>query len=240
MTSTPRIVLGSLVALVMLGVLIGLGVWQVQRLALKNEFQRQQDFVYNAQPIELPVLANNLQGLSFRRVRVTGRFDHAAELYLWAQRDGVAGYDVLTPFERVGEGESQWIIVDRGWVPLDRKDPATRQPGQIDGAATVTGFVRTDMTERGKLTPANEPAKNLWYTVDYAAMGDATKHYVRPFVVVADATPVPGGLPAGAKGVPVATNNHLQYAITWFSLAGVLVVMYLLALRRQLAARAKS
>ena len=236
MSRTPRLVLGSAVALALFASLIGLGVWQLQRLALKSEFRRQQEFVYNAPPIELPVRESNLAGMAYRRVRVTGTFDHAHEFHLWAQRDGKAGYDVLTPIVRVGEGEGQTLLVDRGWVPLDRKDPGTRVAAQAPGTVTIAGFVRTDMAIRGAMTPANDPAQNIWYAVDYAAMGDKSQMYLRPYVLVADAAPNPGGLPLGVKGLPAEPNNHLQYAITWFSIAAALVAIYVLALRRQLAA----
>jgi len=229
------VLVATLLALPMLVVLIGLGVWQLQRLAVKQEIIAFRETAFSAAAVELPARAGaSPMALAWRRVHVTGRFDHANEFHLWSLRDGQPGYEVLTPLTRTDNAPGQVLLVDRGWVPVNRKDIATRAESAVAGEVKVQGFVRVDLDARGPVTPVNSPATNTWYSVDYAAMGRHAGLYLRELVVVADATPTPGGLPIGRAELPPIPNRHLEYALTWFSLAGALAVIYVLAVRRQL------
>ncbi len=234
MSRGMSVLLSSLIALPMLVVLIGLGVWQLQRLEQKQEFMAQRAFGFSQPPVELTPRDSNLQSLAWRRVKVTGRFDHNHEFHLWSLRDGKPGFEVLTPMTRTDNAPGQVVLVDRGWVPVDHKEIATRAEGAVPNAVEVDGFVRIDMDARGPVTPSNDVAKNIWYSVDYAAMSTASALFIRPLVVVADTNPNPGGLPIGIAEPPILPNRHLAYALTWFLLAGTLVVMFGLMLRKQL------
>ena len=234
MSRGAKAAVATLIALPMFVFLIALGVWQLQRLEVKQAFIAQRERGFGAEPIELPARDGNLPGLAWRRVTVKGRFDHANEFHLWSLREG-PGYEVLTPLVRTDSAAGQVVLVDRGWVPVDRKQVATRAEGAPGGDVTLNGFVRIDLDARSAVTPTNEPAKNIWFAVDYATMGTLSGHFLRPFVVVADATPNPGGLPIGTASPPAVPNRHLGYAITWFGLAAALALIYFLALRRQFA-----
>ena len=237
MTRGGRALVSTLIALPMFVVLIGLGVWQVERLQRKLEMIAERDAGFTQAPIELTARDADLAGLAWRRVTVTGRFDHDHELHLWhINTDGNAGYDVLTPFVRTDSTDGQVLLVDRGWVPIAAKEATTRAAGQVQGTVTINGFVRLDLEGRTAVTPQNDPARNSWYFVDYAAMAKQAGVPLRPLVVVADASPNPGGLPIGLARPPELTNRHLGYALTWFSLAAALAVIFGLSLRRQLAA----
>ena len=236
MTRGGRVALSGLIALPMFVVLIGLGVWQLQRLQVKQEFIAQRDLGFSQPVVELTSRDSNLMGLSWRPVTVGGRFDHAHEFHLWRiGPNGDAGYQVLTPLTRTDSAPGQVVLIDRGWVPVARKAPATRAEGQVPGTVTIKGFVRVDLDARGPVTPANDVAGNIWYAVDYNAMSNHSSLYIRPLVVVADSTPNPGGLPIGVSKPPEVPNNHLGYAITWFLLAGALAIIFVLSARRQLA-----
>ena len=237
MSRGAKAAVATLIALPMFVVLISLGVWQLQRLEVKEQFIAQRERGFGAEAIELPARDGNLQGLAWRRISVKGRFDHANEFHLWSLREG-PGYEVLTPLVRTDSAAGQVVLVDRGWVPVERKLIATRAEGAPAGDVTLNGFVRIDLDARSAVTPTNEPDKNIWFTVDYAAMGTVSGHFLRPFVVVADATPNPGGLPIGTATPPSVPNRHLEYAITLFSLAAVFAFIYGLSLRRQFAAPA--
>lgn len=227
------VLLSTLIVLPMLAVLISLGFWQLQRLQQKEEFIAQRAFGFSQPPVELTSRDTNLPSLAWRRVKVTGRFDHVHEVHLWALRDGKAGFDILTPLTRTDGAPGQLILVDRGWVPIDKKEPATRAAGQVEGAVEVNGFVRIDLDARGPVTPDNDLVKNVWYWVDYNAISQGLTNFIRPLVVVADTTPNPGGLPIGIAEPPTLPNRHLEYALTWFGLAITLVVVFVLMLRRQ-------
>ena len=109
--------------------------------------------------------------------------------------DGKAGYHVLTPLQ-VEDGTV--LLVNRGWVPLDRRDPASRPDGQVPDAVTVTGILRVN-AHAGWLTPENHPADNLWFSYDLPAMARATGQPLRPAILEADAADIPGGLPVGGQ-----------------------------------------
>jgi len=131
------------------------------------------------------------------------------------------GFWVMTPLITP---DGFTVMVNRGFVPIDRRDPATRAAGQIEGETTVSGLVR--MTEpKGMLLRANDPAAGRWYSRDIAAIAKARDlNRVAPYFIDADATANPGGLPVGGLTVVSFYNHHLLYALTWFALALMLAV----------------
>jgi surfeit locus 1 family protein len=124
-------------------------------------------------------------------------------------------------------------MIDRGFVPEDRKAPASRAAGQIGGMRDMTGVLRWP-EQRNAFTPADEPAKNLWFVRDPESVA-AAKHLgaVAPFYVALEAPQPPGGLPRAGKLVPSLPNRHLEYAITWFGLALTLVGVFIAWLWRR-------
>lgn len=216
--------------LVGLIVLVGLGVWQLQRLAWKEGIIARIESRTERRPVSLEraiEFADQLRNPSYIPVRAEGRFHHARERYLYAiSLDGEPGWHVITPLETV---DGHVVLVDRGFVPEKLRDPATRQEGQIQQVTAVTGLIRTP--ERPNLfTPDNDPGTNQWFTRDLGAMtrsmfpGGTVQ--VAPFFLEASETDVPGGWPKGGQTRLTLTNNHLQYALTWFGLALCLVAVY--------------
>ena len=210
----------AIFTLVVGGILIGLGVWQLNRLAWKDAIVARIEARTTAAPQPLPPRdgwdALKPDDYEYRRVAVTGRFDNAKEAYiLRASGDGPV-YHVLTPLALAG---GSTVLVDRGSVPAERRDPATRQAGQPSGQVTVTGLMRPPES-RNAFTPPDEPAKDRFYTRDPA---EIATHFqladAAPFVVDADATPNPGGWPKGGDTIVEVPNNHFSYALTWFGLA---------------------
>jgi surfeit locus 1 family protein len=220
----PRLV-PTLTAVPMFFLLLGLGIWQVQRLEEKEAINAFRAERAAAAPIELPATVTDLPAIDFHRVRVQGRFDHAHELYVYGRSQrGNDGYYVVTPLLRDGEPT---VLVNRGWVPTDHKAPATRQAGQVAGPTTVTAFLRHD-PRQSLFMPDNVPAAGHWFWFDLPAMSKAAG--IDPpvtFYLEADATPNPGNLPVGGQTQIELPSPHLQYAITWFSLALALAVIYI-------------
>lgn len=211
----------------MLVALLGLGLWQLQRLDEKTTFLDLRQQRFDAAPMELPANDDQLPDSAWRRIAVTGTFDHAHEIHLYRPRGGENGYDVLTPLLPGGDGLRP-VLVNRGWVPEQRKDPATRAEAQTAGMVTVTGYLDGSLGIRGRFTPENEPERNQWFWADFDAISARVGLQVRELVLVADATPNPGGFPLANPALPDIPNNHLQYALTWFALAAALVVFWLL------------
>ena len=167
-----------------------------------------------------------MNDLEFRRVRLTGHFLNDKEMYLAARSlNGNVGYHVVTPF--LGD-DGTTTLVDRGWIPLDRKDPATRAQGEISGTVTIEGLIRSP-GRKSWVVPDNEADKNFWFFVDIPAMAaHAGLSDLRDYFVEAGPEKNPGGYPIGGQSHIDLPNNHLSYAITWYSLALALVIIYLI------------
>ena len=122
--------------------------------------------------------------------------------------------------------------MNRGFVPYDNKEPATRAEGEVTGTVTISGLARNPLVEKpSSMLPDNEPAKNIFYWKDLAAMAKSAgvdQSTLLPFFVDAGPAPNPGGLPIGGVTIIDLPNSHLQYALTWYGLAaglaGVLAI----------------
>jgi surfeit locus 1 family protein len=210
-----------------LAALVALGSWQVQRLHWKEALIAERQARSTVPSMALPDVIDRPDDLEFRAVRVQGTFHHDRELYLAARtRESVVGLHVVTPMT-LEDGRA--LLIDRGWVPDSRRDPATRPEGQLSGVVALEGLVRTGGWKGpGFMKPDNLPAENLWFWVDPPAMAAAAGLPGAVAEVYLDAGPAenPGGLPIGGQTRINLQNDHLQYAITWFSLAIALLVIY--------------
>jgi surfeit locus 1 family protein len=208
-----------------LALLIGLGVWQLQRLGEKEALIASVQTGMAAPPVPLAeALQRGAADAEWRHVRVTGRFLHDKELYLFAQGPrGAFGVHVVTPLVQ-DNGEA--VLVDRGFVPDALRDPRTRPAGQVAGEVSVTGVLRVSQ-QPGLFTPAPNTTTRLWFVKDVPTMAKAAGLALPPIVIEADATPNPGGWPLGGQTRVDFPNDHLQYAMTWFGLALALVGVYL-------------
>ncbi len=223
----------SLFALGGILVLLGLGSWQIERLFWKERLIAERHAAVTAPPMALPATLEAADGLDYHRVSAIGRFLPDRELFLGAtDADGHLGYQIIEPL-RLSSGDV--LLVDRGFVPEDKKLPASRSAGEPKGEVTITGLLR--LPPRAKphwFLPANNAERNYWFWVDIPAMAAAAGlDRVLPFYVDADDTPNPGGLPLGGQTRLDLPNNHLQYAITWYALALALAIIAFIFLRRR-------
>jgi len=154
-------------------------------------------------------------------VEVRGRFANSKESYVFAAAgQGMAVYHVLTPFV-LDDGRT--LLVDRGIVPERLRDPRTRPAGELTGKQHILGVWRIPDSP-GLFTPAPNLVKRIWYAREVEAIARADHvQLAAPVVIEADATPNPGGWPKGGQTVVTFRNEHLQYAITWFGLAAVVL-----------------
>ena len=218
------------------GLFCALGVWQVERLAWKRDLIATVDARLAAPAAAAPAPEVwpqiNQTDDRYRKVTVTGRFRHDDEVLVQAVTELGGGFWVMTPLVTQN---GTWLI-NRGFVPADRRDPDTRATGQIDGTVTVTGLMR--MTEPdGAFLRANAPESQRWYSRDVAAIADQTGIDLAPAFIDADATPNPGGLPVGGLTVVAFRNSHLSYALTWFVLALGSIVGLVILVRQDRAHR---
>lgn len=212
-------------------VLVALGVWQLHRLAWKEGLIAEIETRANATTQPLPPIGEwpslRPEDYEYRHVVAEGTFDNRKEALVFRASGGGAGrepgYFVLTPLRLKGGGI---VIVNRGFVPLDRKAQSSRLAGLIQGKTEVIGLMRQPEL-RNLFTPADNPAAGAFFTRDPDTIA---KHFglapAAPFSIDADDMPVPGGWPKGGATERNLPNNHFSYALTWFGLALALIGVF--------------
>lgn len=215
---TRRIIAG-LFLLAGLVLFLGLGTWQLQRLAWKQGIIAEIEAVIGGAPAALPD-APDPQAHGYLPVRLSGAFGPRELLVLVSSRDHGAGFRVIAPF---ATQTGRRIMVDRGFIRTEaRALPRGAGPAEIEGNLHWPD-------ERTGSTPADDVSGNWWYARDVDKM--AAELGTEPVLVIARSQSDPGILP-----MPVTTqairNNHLEYALTWFALAATWVVMTGFALWR--------
>lgn len=218
----------SLATLAALALLIGLGVWQLQRKAWKEALIAaiDQRITTPPQPLPLPgAWAQLTAGADeFRRVKFCAHFDEGSGVNLYAASSALRG-DITGPGSfvfRPGRLDNGMIVVvERGFVPEGAAPPRAEE------TVDLVGYLR--WPERHSwFFPDHDTAGNLWFVRDPRAMAEAKGWgQVAPFYV-AQESPVPaGGLPRPGPIKVRLPNDHLGYAITWFGLATALAAVYL-------------
>jgi surfeit locus 1 family protein len=220
----------GLASLVALAILLGLGTWQIERRAWKAELIARIVRQSRAEPVAPPAPdAWDPARDEFRHVRVEGRFLNDQETLVHGLAPGetpgraLQGYYVLTPLQ-VRDGGT--VLVNRGFVPTELKGQPDRRDGLIAGETTVTGILRAS-EPRGLFVPEPDPARGEWFNRDVAGIAAARGlGPVAPYLIEVDAVPGQTTWPRGGQLRVDLPNNHLQYAFTWFGLAGCLVAVF--------------
>ena len=212
-------------------VLVMLGNWQMTRKTWKEGLIASIEARTKAPPVSLAEAHSLLalkQDIEYLRVKVRGRFLNDKELYLYDPGPEGPGWDVITPLEPEGGGT---VLVNRGYVPDRLRDPAARPGATPSSQVEVTGLVRAPAKSES-FTPANDPARNIWYWRDFSAMFSAafrnTERPYSPFFLDAEAdTANPAAYPRGGATLLTLSNKHLEYALTWYGFALSLIGVFL-------------
>jgi cytochrome oxidase assembly protein ShyY1 len=230
--------------LVMVALLIGLGVWQLQRRVEKHALIAALTERLAAAPASLPSPAQwstlSPQGAEFRRVSFTATYQPAPDAMVYssgsAVREDISGPGTWAFMPaRLGSGET--VVINAGFVQNTMQDRSLQDRAVtrlVTGEpVTLTGYIRFPETA-GMLTPAENIAKRLWFTRDHLAMARALGWgEVAPFYIDLEQPMPAGGIPKpGALEVHLK-DDHLQYALTWFALAGAVVIAFGVWLRGQ-------
>ena len=215
----------------MMVLLLGLGTWQVQRLSWKQGLLSQIDHAEAAPAVPL----GEAPPPPFTKLQVTGA--------LLPDRGALYGSEVRdTPFgpqlgarliEPLMRDHGEPILVDRGWVPTNRPLPLQGTPGEV----TLEGYARP-AEKGGWFTPKDDPVTRRFYAPDPAAIGASMGlQHVAPFLLVLLDTHkvVPGRFPQAATSLPRPPNNHLEYAITWYGMGLILLVIFGIWARKAVA-----
>ncbi len=228
----PRWVILTLLVLLAVGVFIRLGFWQLDRLAERRARNAQIQTQSSLPPLDLnrempapPELAQ----MEYRMVTATGMFDPAGEVLLSNQPwQGRVGVHLLTPL-RMENGQT--LLVDRGWIPYEERDPQARQKYVHAGTATVTGMLRASQPIRGQ----GQNAPGAFTQVNIDLISQSTSQELLPLYAVQ--APEPGSSALPYRVLPEVELNegpHLGYAMQWFFFALVLAVGYPVFLRKQM------
>lgn len=225
-----RTIATAILVLAALAILLSLGTWQVERLYWKEGLLADIAARLSAPPVplaEIEAIEKSGGDIEYRRVVVSGTFDHTRERHFFATFEGRTGFYIYTPMTLA---DGRILLVNRGFVPYEMKEPATRATGEVAGEQAITGYARNRLAEKPSFAvPDNDQVKNIFYWKDFGVMASSTgldASKLVPFFVDADASVKnPGGYPLGGVTQFDLPNSHLQYAVTWYGLAAALVAV---------------
>lgn len=222
----------SVIAGVGVVTLLVLGTWQIFRMVEKQEINGLRAQRLAAPVAVLPTRLDDPLAWEFRRVTARGTLNHTRELYLPCRSQrGNDGTCILVPLMRA---DGLPVLVNRGWVPPERKDPARRPDAQPAGEVSFDGVLRVAQ-QRTRFMPDNDPGRNVWFAYDLPAMAKALGiAEFAPFYIESAIDPrAPPFAPVGGQTRFQLPDNHLGYAFTWFALAIALAVIFVLSQRQE-------
>jgi surfeit locus 1 family protein len=207
-----------------------LGTWQMKRLAWKEALIARVEQNLHKPPLsiaDIQTLIKSGKDIEYRPVTLRGEFHHDQEQYFFATHKSIPGWYVYTPLQRE---DGSIVIVNRGFVPARGKLPSTRLKGQVDGVVEIVGLARSAPSDKpNSFVPDNDLQKNVYYWKSINQMFAQSGFKMHPdkvmFFVDADDKPNPGNWPVGGVTLIRFSNSHLQYALTWYGLAGALLVV---------------
>ncbi|AUW56775.1 Surfeit locus 1 family protein [Sphingobium sp. SCG-1] len=197
--------------------LMWLGIWQLERRIWKHALVAQIETRIHAPPVAPPEPSEwrniTADTHAYRRISIYGTYLNDRETLVQAATVLGSGYWVLTPM-RTDQGFL--VLVNRGFVPPERRNAHDK----VEGLTKVTGLLRITEPDGGFLR-SNDPAKNRWYSRDVAAIAHAKGlSHVAPYFIDANAAADPQkDTPTGGLTVVAFPDNHLAYALTWFTMA---------------------
>ena len=198
-----------------------LGTWQLYRLQWKMELISEITFGLNSTPIEY---SNSIKK-NYQRVVSDGFYNFKDQIYLYSlNQKGKPGFDVITPFETVGK---EIVLINRGWIPKELKE--LPEINSIPDKAKVTGLLRK-IYKANIFKPNNDIKGNIWFSVNLEDVEKFTGKKFSNFIIYLEDLEVKAPLPR--KITVDVPNNHLKYAITWYSIA-ISILLYYLYFRKK-------
>ena len=193
--------------------LLSLGFWQIYRLNWKLELIEQIENSLKNDPVEL----SNIEKKNYLRIKTSGSVDFDKQIYLYNLNDaGKPGFEVINPI-KIGDEN---YLVNRGWIPFEKKDlPEINlvDQNQIVGTLML-------QTKPSTFKPENDIEKNYWFTLDREDILKFTGRNFSEYVIYLNGDyKIPKPRVITAK----ISNNHKKYAITWFSMAISILLIYL-------------
>lgn len=226
-----RWILTTLLVVAASAVMVRLGFWQIDRLAVKRAYIAQAQAALAAAPLVITGTEINLEAGEYRDrpATVRGEYDFEHEVLLKNKFFGnQPGYHLLTPF-RI-EGSERALVVDRGWIPLDAGSEVTGF--EETGRQTISGRIEPE-DARPRQAEAIAGQQQEWYRVDLTGIQAQTPYELLPFYLALTPADEHVGLPnRNPPEIILDEGPHLGYAFQWFLFALVVPIVYAAQVRR--------
>ena len=194
-------------------VFIALGTWQVIRLNWKNNLILEIENSLKNPPVQLS--QSNQQ--NYLKIKTSGRVDFEKQIYLYNLNDsGTPGFEVLNPILIDGEN----YLLNRGWIPFEKKD--TPEINILD-QNNIEGILKTQ-GRKNIFKPDNDIKENYWFSLNREDISKFTGKEFSKYIIYLDGN---YQFPRPKKITANISNNHKKYAMTWFSLAISILLLYL-------------
>ena len=193
--------------------LLSLGFWQIYRLNWKLELIAQIENSLKNDPVEL----SNVEKKNYLRIKTSGDIDFDKQIYLYNLNDaGKPGFEVINPI-KIGDEN---YLMNRGWIPFEKKD--LPEINLVDQNHIVGTLML--QTKPSTFKPENDIEKNYWFTLNREDISKFTGRNFSEYVIYLNSEyKIPKPRVITAK----ISNNHKKYAITWFSMAISILLIYL-------------
>jgi surfeit locus 1 family protein len=226
--SKQNLWLPTFMTLLGIAILCGLGYWQLERAEWKRNLVAELDAEYSKDASQT-ILDLKQPDLEFSRGSLEGQYDFGKQIFIGPRTyTNLPGRHVFTPFILT---DGTIVLVNRGWVPNEWKF-ADEQNRDALQTGKVTGLVRKP--DRHPFAPENRPELDQWYYPDIEQFEQAKKvGAVQPYILMLEAQEIESGYPVAAATKPQLPNDHLQYAIFWFTMAGILAIIFVLRFLRK-------
>ncbi len=199
-----------------------LGTWQLYRLQWKLNLISEITFGLDSNPIKYSKLIQK----NYQRVEVKGKFNFDQQIYLYSLNDkGKPGYDVVTPFKT---DSNENVLINRGWINKELKNNSNINPRQ-ESKQKITGLLR-EIYKPNIFKPENDLKNNIWFSINLEDLKKSTGEQFNEYVIFLEDNRVKIPLP---KKISIEVpNNHLKYAITWYTIS-ISIIFYYLYFRRK-------
>ena len=194
-------------------VFIGLGTWQIIRLNWKNNLILEIENSLKNPPVELAQSKKE----NFLKIKTSGSIDFDKQIYLYnLNESGTPGFEVINPI-MIGDEN---FLINRGWIPFEKK--GTLEINVFD-QENIIGTLKLQ-GRKNIFKPDNDLDENYWFSLNREDILKYTGKNFSKYIIYLDGN---YELPRPKKITANISNNHQKYAITWFSLALSILLLYL-------------
>tara|TARA_Y100000992_G_scaffold298110_1_gene262745 strand:- start:2507 stop:3160 length:654 start_codon:yes stop_codon:yes gene_type:complete len=196
-----------------ISIFIALGTWQIYRLNWKLQLISEIENSLKKQPVNLSAS----QKKNYLKIVTEGKIDLDKQIYLYNLNDkGEPGFEVINPLKVNNEN----FLLNRGWIPFEKKN---QEEINIFNEKKIIGILRKQF-KSSIFKPQNDISNNYWFTLNREDVLKFTGKKFSPFIIYLNND---NQLPIPKKITANISNNHKKYAITWFSLAISILLLYL-------------